>query len=73
MRSAESGLLLLLMHVTKDSPAWMCGLRDGDAIVSVNEWQITLMDKPEVRNVYFYLPYLFLNFESPGCSPSPPS
>ena len=59
MCSAEGGLLLLLMHVTKDSPAWMCGLRDGDAIVSVNEWQITLMDKPEVRNVYLFTLLIF--------------
>ena len=46
--SSESGLVLILVHVTKDSPAWMCGLRDGDAIVTVNEWQITLMERPEV-------------------------
>ena len=49
--STESGLQLLLIDVIKDSPAWTCGLRDGDAIVTVNEWQITLMDKPEVRNI----------------------
>ena len=48
--SDESGLLLLLMDVIKDSPAWLCGLRDGDAIVTINEWQITLMDKPEVKD-----------------------
>ena len=49
------------MDVTKDSPAWMCGLRDGDAIVSVNEWQITLMEKPEV-GILCILSFLFNYF-----------
>ena len=60
--SSESGLVLILVHVTKDSPAWACGLRDGDAIVTVNEWQITLMERPEVgcfcRSYLYSLPRL---------------
>ena len=47
--SSECGLLLVLGQVAEDSPAWQSGLRGGDAIVSVNEWKINLMDRPEVR------------------------
>ena len=47
--SSECGLLLVLGQVAEDSPAWHSGLRGGDAIVSVNDWKINLMDRPEVR------------------------
>ena len=49
--SSECGLVLVLGNVIKDSPAWLCGLRDGDAIVTVNEWKITLMEQPEVTMI----------------------
>jgi len=46
--SSEHGLQLLLGTVEPGSPAWKSGLRSGDTIVTVNDWTITLMDKPEV-------------------------
>ena len=36
------------MH--EDGPAYECGLRSGDVIVTVSDWLITVMDKPEVRD-----------------------
>ena len=37
-----------LCSVVEASPAWQCGLRTGDNILMINEWQISVMDRPEV-------------------------
>ena len=55
--SSECGLQLVLGHVEENSPAWKSGLKAGDAIVTVNEWVITMMDKPEV---IFHIQYWIL-------------
>ena len=34
--------------MTEASPAWLSGLRSGDCILEINEWRISLMDRPEV-------------------------
>merc|ERR1711971_969985 len=46
--SDENGLYLVLGAVHDDGPAYECGLRSGDVIVTVSDWLITVMDKPEV-------------------------
>ena len=48
--SDENGLYLVLGAVHEDGPAYECGLRSGDVIVTVSDWLITVMDKPEVRD-----------------------
>ena len=45
----DYGLVLVLSSVLESSPAWQCGLRQGDSILQINEWRIACMDKPEVR------------------------
>ena len=40
----------MLGAVNEDGPAYECGLRSGDVIVTVSDWLITVMDKPEVRD-----------------------
>ena len=35
--------------VSEDSPAYECGVRSGDVIVTVNDWLITVMDRPQVE------------------------
>ena len=40
----------MLGAVHEDGPAYECGLRSGDVIVTVSDWLITVMDKPEVRD-----------------------
>jgi len=44
----DYGLVLVLTSVSEPSPAWQCGLRQGDLIVQINDWRIASMDKPEV-------------------------
>ena len=46
--SDENGLHLVLGQVTEDSPAYECGVRSGDVIVTVNDWLITGMYRPQV-------------------------
>jgi len=46
--SDENGLHLVLGQVNEDSPAYECGVRSGDVIVMVNDWLITVMDRPQV-------------------------
>ena len=47
-RSAEAGLNLIIETVNQDSPAYKSGVRQGDVIVTVDDWLITLMDRPQV-------------------------
>ena len=37
--------------VIENGPAWESGVRPGDIIVTVNDWLIVLMDRPQV--IYF--------------------
>jgi len=46
--SDEYGLHLVLGHVSEESPAYASGVRSGDVIVKVNDWLITVMDRPQV-------------------------
>ena len=46
--SDEFGLHLVLGRVEEESYAYQCGIREGDIIVYVNGWLITVMDKPQV-------------------------
>ena len=48
MFSDENGLYLVLGSVYEDGPAYESGLRSGDVIVTVSDWLITVMDKPQV-------------------------
>ena len=34
--------------VVESGPAWESGVRKGDVIVTVNDWLIVLMDRPQV-------------------------
>ena len=34
--------------VVENGPAWESGVRAGDVIVTVNDWLIVLMDRPQV-------------------------
>ena len=45
--SDEFGLHLVLGKVEEESYAHQCGIREGDIIVYVNGWLITVMDKPQ--------------------------
>ena len=47
--SHETGLNLIIETVTENGPAWKCGVRPGDVIVTVDDWLITVMDKPQVN------------------------
>ena len=47
-RSEESGLNLIIETVNQDSPAYKSGVRQGDVIVTVDDWLITVMDRPQV-------------------------
>ena len=40
---------LIIETVTENGPAWKCGVRPGDVIVTVDDWLITVMDKPQVN------------------------
>merc|ERR1719189_2603654 len=46
--SDENGLYLVLGQVHSDGPAYESGLRSGDVIVTVSDWLITVMDRPQV-------------------------
>ena len=47
--SDENGLYLVLGAVHHDGPAYESGLRSGDVIVTVSDWLITVMDRPQVK------------------------
>ena len=49
--SHETGLNLIIETVAENGPAWKCGVRPGDVIVTVDDWLITVMDKPQVTNI----------------------
>jgi len=46
--SKDHGLHLILNDVIENGPAWESGVRPGDVIVTVNDWLIVLMDRPQV-------------------------
>ena len=46
--SKNHGLHLILDDVVEGGPAWESGVRAGDVIVTVNDWLIVLMDRPQV-------------------------
>ena len=43
---------LIIEAVTENGPAWKCGVVPGDVIVTVDDWLITVMDKPQVNLVF---------------------
>ena len=51
--SKNHGLHLILNDVIENGPAWESGVRPGDVIVTVNDWLIVLMDRPQV-NIFHY-------------------
>ena len=53
--SDEFGLHLVLGRVEEESYAYQCGVREGDIIVYVNGWLITVMDKPQVYSMQYIL------------------
>ena len=40
----------MIEAVEENGPAWKCGVRAGNVIVTVDDWLITLMDQPQVSN-----------------------
>jgi C-terminal processing protease CtpA/Prc len=46
--SKNHGLHLIMKDVVEGCPAWESGVRPGDVIVTVNDWLIVLMDRPQV-------------------------
>ena len=38
----------------QNSPAERCGARQGDVIVTVDDWLITIMDKPQVNLIVVF-------------------
>jgi len=46
--SKNQGLHLIMDDVVESGPAWESGVRKGDVIVTVNDWLIVLMDRPQV-------------------------
>ena len=46
--SKNHGLHLIMDDVVENGPAWESGVRAGDVIVTVNDWLIVLMDRPQV-------------------------
>ena len=53
--SEEGGLQLIIETVGVDSPAYRCGVRQGDVIVTVDDWLITVMDRPQVIIMFDWL------------------
>ena len=39
--------------VVESGPAWESGVRKGDVIVTVNDWLIVLMDRPQVSKILY--------------------
>ena len=48
LSSKNHGLHLIMNDVVENGPAWESGVRAGDVIVTVNDWLIVLMDRPQV-------------------------
>jgi len=46
--SKNQGLHLIMNEVVESGPAWESGVRAGDVIVTINDWLIVLMDRPQV-------------------------
>ena len=59
--SDEFGLHLVLGRVEEESYAYQCGVREGDIIVYVNGWLITVMDKPQVYSMQYILFFVQTN------------
>ena len=51
--SKNHGLHLIMKDVVEGCPAWESGVRPGDVIVTVNDWLIVLMDRPQVTYTIF--------------------
>ena len=47
--------------VVENGPAWESGVRAGDVIVTVNDWLIVLMDRPQVIWSALRLMMIWLN------------
>ena len=48
--SKNHGLHLIMDDVVESGPAWESGVRQGDVIVTVNDWLIVLMDRAQVSS-----------------------
>ena len=55
--SKSHGLHLILDQVVENGPAWESGVRPGDVIVTVNDWLIVLMDRPQVGTRFVCLSF----------------
>jgi C-terminal processing protease CtpA/Prc len=51
--SKNHGLHLILNDVMENGPAWESGVRAGDVIVTINDWLIVLMDRPQVGFILY--------------------
>ena len=51
--SKNHGLHLIMDDVVENGPAWESGVRKGDVIVTVNDWLIVLMDRPQVSKILY--------------------
>ena len=51
--SKNQGLHLIMDDVVESGPAWESGVRKGDVIVTVNDWLIVLMDRPQVSKILY--------------------
>lgn len=72
--SDEYGLHLVLGHVSEESPAYASGVRSGDVIVKVNDWLITVMDRPQVNiSTLHLLSFVYPNPPLTGSSSPVPS
>jgi C-terminal processing protease CtpA/Prc len=50
--SKNHGLHLIMNDVIENGPAWESGVRAGDVIVTINDWLIVLMDRPQVGQAF---------------------
>lgn len=73
--SDENGLHLVLLGVEESGPAWCSGVRPGDTIVTVNDWLITVMDRPHVALHLFQAGanQVKLGIQKPVSALSPPT